>query len=314
MAKNTWLMLSMMSVATLITACSTAPTTGQQNYGVPVMNRTMTEHLADEGIERTVLKNLTNVEGVSQLPPYGLRVVVNSFRREVLLTGEVPSQKMSQDIEAMVKSMKDVTEVFNYMTVSTTPRTQSHTLHEQFLKSKIIAKVLKDRFIRSSQYKVVVRNDNVYLMGYATPEQEEQMLKVLGDNIGIQQVYLLWVLQRDGNTPTPTGGYEQPVGAPESIYTGGEPYTQPPSSETGYGNDSYNPNIQNPNTVAIYDPNAQDPYAPTPTTNGSYNPMGNYGGQVTPSGMPSPMTTPVIESQGQPTTGYVQLYNGTDSP
>ena len=230
MLMNKWLPLSMMGMAALMTACSTAPTTGQQNYGVPVMNRTMTEHLADEGIERTVLKNLTNVEGVSQLPPYGLRVIVNSFRREVLLTGEVPTQKMSQDIEAMVKSMKDVTEVFNYLTVSTTPRTQSHTLHEQFLKSKITAKVLKGRFIRASQYKVVVRNDNVYLMGYATPEQEEQMLRVLGDNIGVQQVYLLWVLQRDGNSTAPTDGYEQPKGTPESIYTGSEPYQAPPSA------------------------------------------------------------------------------------
>lgn len=185
---------------TVLTACSSAPTTGNQNYGVPVMNRTVPERMIDAGIEHTVMKNLTNVVGLENMNERTARVMVDSFRGETLLTGEVPSEAIKANIEAMVKSIKDVHAVHNYLTVNPIVKSPSHTTHENFLRSKIMTKIALDRVPSSPQYKLVVRSDVAYLVGYLTPNQQGRIVDAISNTLGMQKVVLLATLVTDAGS------------------------------------------------------------------------------------------------------------------
>ena len=142
----------------MMTACTTAPTTNAINHGVSALNRTLPERMTDEGIEHTIIKNLPNVAGLENMDSRTLRVIVDSFRGEVLLTGEVPNEMVKNNIENMAKSMKDVKQVYNYLQILPTPKSPSHTTHENFLKSKIRAKIVANRTAISPQYKLALRS------------------------------------------------------------------------------------------------------------------------------------------------------------
>lgn len=186
-----------MIITGILSACASQPMTANQNYGVPVLNRTLPERMIDEGIEHTLIKNLPHVAGLENMNERTLRVVADSFRGEVLLTGEVPSEEVKAGITKMAESMRDVKKVYNYLTINPTAKSPSHTAHENFLKSKIRAKVALHRSKANSQYKMTVRSDIVYIMGYLTPIQQSQIIEAIEDTMGMEKVVLLATLVTD---------------------------------------------------------------------------------------------------------------------
>ena len=191
--------------AMLLSACATQNANSNNNsgyYGVPVMYRTLPEAISDEAIERTSHKNLTNVHGVSE---NSVRIGIDSFRREVLLTGEVPSEQVKTDVADMISSIHDVKKVYNYLTVTATPKAQSHTLHENYLKSKIIAKILGTGGVHPSQYKLVVRDNMAYLLGFLTAQQEQTIINTIASVQGMEGVRVL-TTRIDGDVTINTSG------------------------------------------------------------------------------------------------------------
>ncbi|WP_066802815.1 BON domain-containing protein, partial [Moraxella oblonga] len=199
---NKFVVFAITTLSSTLMACSSAPTSNHINYGVPFVNRTLPERMIDEGIEHTVLRNLPNVAGMENIQNHQMRMAVDSFRREVLLTGEVPNPAISQNINTMIASMKDVTKIYNYLNIGT-PRTQANTLQDNFLKSKILAKLATDRSVKSSQYKLVVRDNTVYVMGYLTQTQQNRIVEAIRQTQGVERVVLLsnLVTYLDSNPP-----------------------------------------------------------------------------------------------------------------
>lgn len=212
--KRHLVMMASISALGMMTACTTAPTTNEVNYGVSALNRTLPERMSDEGIERTIIKNLPNVAGLENMDNHTVRVIVDSFRGEVLLTGEVPNEAVKANIENMAKSIKEVSQVHNYLEILPTPKSPSHTTHENFLKSKVRAKILASRTASSPQYKMALRSDVVYLMGYVSPTQQANIVDAINSTLGIQKLVLLATLLDDG---TPQGGTVQ--GSDDVPYT-----------------------------------------------------------------------------------------------
>lgn len=267
--KNTTKAAALMLVSAMsLTACSTLGG-GNDNFGAYEMGRSIPERISDESIELTARKNLSRIAGVNENT---VRIALDSFRREVLITGEVPSQAVKNDIEAMVKSMKDVTAVYNYLTVADTPKSQSHTVHESYLKSKINARLLANKGIKSSQYKLVVRDRTAYVMGYMTPEQQNYVLEAVQNTAGMASAVTLTTLVNGDVVAAPTNG--QDAAPADSVVYGGVVSTQP-------ANDPY----------AL-----QEIYVPNASTNAPTN------------------VAPVYTPKGSGTSGYVQLYQGTDNP
>lgn len=299
--------------AMLLSACATQNANSNNNsgyYGVPVMYRTLPETISDEAIERTSHKNLTNVHGVSE---NSVRIGIDSFRREVLLTGEVPSEQVKTDVANMISSIHDVKKVYNYLTVTATPKAQSHTLHENYLKSKIIAKILGTGGVHPSQYKLVVRDNMAYLLGFLTAQQEQTIINTIASVQGMEGVRVL-TTRIDGDV-SQLSLTENAVVSENNSHAEGMMYG-------GNTENNIENNIENtvyPSTPSItattsypYSmyPNAQDLQTSYPSQSSMPKPKPTT---QTPTGIHHP-NAPVIFMDGNPTSSYVNLYNNTSSP
>lgn len=296
--------------AMLLSACATQNANSNNNsgyYGVPFMYRTLPEVISDEAIERTSHKNLTNVHGVSE---NSVRIGIDSFRREVLLTGEVPSEQVKTDVANMISSIHDVKKVYNYLTVTATPKAQSHTLHENYLKSKIIAKILGTGGVHPSQYKLVVRDNMAYLLGFLTAQQEQTIINTIASVQGMEGVRVL-TTRIDGDVSqlslTENAVVSENNSHAEGMMYGGNienntenaVYPSTPSSSTATTSYPY----------SMY-PNAQDLQTSYPSQSSMPKPKPTT---QTPTGIHHP-NAPVIFMDGNPTSSYVNLYNNTSSP
>lgn len=173
----------------LLTACVSAKTQviyEGQEYAV---SRTALEKMTDFSIEREIIKNINQITGIED---GNHRIGVNSFRGDVLLTGEVPNDSIKTELERIIKSIRQVDSVYNYLVVGE-PKGQSHTLQEQYLKTKIDAKLLlkQKENITPSQYLVVVRDDMAYIMGVMTKAQQEEIVQTAYTVDGLKGVSLV---------------------------------------------------------------------------------------------------------------------------
>ena len=244
------LLIVLMATAALgLTACTTHST---QSVGADAMGRTIPERISDSSIELTARRNLATIPGVS---PNAVRIDIASFRREVLLTGEVPSEQIKIEVGRTIDSMRDVEKVFNYLTVVETPKSQSHTLQENYLRSKINARLLTNRDIRSSQYRVIVRDRTAYVMGYLTPDQQGYILEAIQATPGMEAAVTLTTLV----SAQELENYANEVAA--EAYVSDDGYggvvTEPDVVEGGYTlQEIYTPNASNAapvNTAPVFE-------------------------------------------------------------
>lgn len=300
--------------AMLLSACATQNANSNNNsgyYGVPVMYRTLPEAISDEAIERTSHKNLTNVHGVSE---NSVRIGIDSFRREVLLTGEVPSEQVKTDVADMISSIHDVKKVYNYLTVTATPKAQSHTLHENYLKSKIIAKILGTGGVHPSQYKLVVRDNMAYLLGFLTAQQEQTIINTIASVQGMEGVRVL-TTRIDGDVSqlslTENAVVSENNSHAEGMMYGGniENNTVNNTENTVYPSTPSSSTATTSYPYSMY-PNAQDLQTSYPSQSSMPKPKPTT---QTPTGIHHP-NAPVIFMDGNPTSSYVNLYNNTSSP
>ena len=300
--------------AMLLSACATQNANSNNNsgyYGVPVIYRTLPEAISDEAIERTSHKNLTNVHGVSE---NSVRIGIDSFRREVLLTGEVPSEQVKTDVANMISSIHDVKKVYNYLTVTATPKAQSHTLHENYLKSKIIAKILGTGGVHPSQYKLVVRDNMAYLLGFLTAQQEQTIINTIASVQGMEGVRVL-TTRIDGDVSqlslTENAVVSENNSHAEGMMYGGniENNTVNNTENTVYPSTPSSSTATTSYPYSMY-PNAQDLQTSYPSQSSMPKPKPTT---QTPTGVHHP-NAPVIFMDGNPTSSYVNLYNNTSSP
>lgn len=181
-------------MATLLTGCITR-TSGMET-GVSPMQRTLPERLVDKGIEHNVRQNLETLG----LTNKNSRIAIDSFFGNVLLTGEVPSESVRQEVEKMVGSIKEVSYVYNALVVSDAPKTASYTLQENYLKTKLSSKILSSHDVKSSQVKVVVRSGVAYILGKMLPTQREKVIDMAKDTSGVLSITsLIMLVDENGN-------------------------------------------------------------------------------------------------------------------
>lgn len=241
-------------MAVSLVGCATTPPS-------LTLKRNITERIMDVGIENQIVRNLAVVEGLGN---DDYRIGVNAFAGEVLLTGEVPNETVKRATETMARSIQEVSQVHNYLTVSKPPKSHSHTVHENYLRAKIVAKLITK--IHPSQYSIVVRDDIAYIMGAFTYEQlmdVQQAVKKTDGVLGFDSLAQVFMTQdeidRAGNLQSvPSGGYvvtgNQSISTPYpplSDKPAYAPYPQHSYPQTGYSQNSY-PTSQESDYIRLY--------------------------------------------------------------
>ncbi len=172
-------------VATLVGALSAcAPLlVGGMATGVLVASdrRTSGIQLEDEGIELRAANRLRDTLGERG------HVNVASFNRQVLLTGEVPSEQDKASIERAVGQVENVRLVLNEVAVSGNT-TFSQRSNDTLVTGRVKAAIVDARDLTVHAFKFVTERGTVYIMGRVTQREANRVTDVVRSVQGVARV------------------------------------------------------------------------------------------------------------------------------
>lgn len=177
------LVLGVASLSGLFSACAPLLIGGAMAGSVMVVTdrRTSGAQLEDQGIELRAGNRLGEKLGDRA------RVVVTSYNRQVLLTGEVGSEEDKAAAEQVVAGVENVRSVVNELAVLGSPTlTQRST--DTLTTGRIKASMLDARDLSANAFKVVTTRGTVYLMGRVTQREADRATEIVRNTSGVQRV------------------------------------------------------------------------------------------------------------------------------
>jgi osmotically-inducible protein OsmY len=143
--------------------------------------RTSGAQLEDEGIE---LRGASRIRGT-----LGDRVHVNvhSYNRQVLLTGEVPSEKDKQLVEQIISGVDNVSSVVNELAVMTSPGLAQRS-NDALITGRVKAALVDTKDLFANSFQVVTERGTTYLMGRVTQREADRGTAVAQSIPGVRKV------------------------------------------------------------------------------------------------------------------------------
>jgi osmotically-inducible protein OsmY len=149
--------------------------------------RTSGTQVDDESIE---------LRGASRLrDTFGDRAHINitSYNRQVLLSGEVPTEAAKQQAEQVVSGVENVRAIVNELVVApVTSMTQRS--NDTLITGKVKASLVDAKDIYSGAFKVVTERGTVFLMGRVTPAEADRATAIARNIDGVQRVVRIFDL------------------------------------------------------------------------------------------------------------------------
>ena len=179
------LLLTSLAAAILATALSAcAPLIiGGAAVGTMVSmdRRTSGAQLDDETIEMRGASRLREALGDR------VHININSFNRQVLLTGEVPNDAAKQTAEQVVSRVDNVKGVVNELAVmgSTSMTNRSS---DTLVTAKVRASLVDASDLYVSAFDIVTERGTVYLMGRVTQREADRATQMVRTIAGVQRV------------------------------------------------------------------------------------------------------------------------------
>jgi len=143
--------------------------------------RTSGAQLEDEGIEFRAAARLRETFGER------VHININSYNRQVLVTGEVPTEQDKATAEQIVSKVENIKSVLNELAVlgnSTVTARSSDTLVTARVKSALV----NDKEIYSNAFKIVTERGTVYIMGRVTKREADLATNLVRSVSGVQKV------------------------------------------------------------------------------------------------------------------------------
>ena len=150
--------------------------------------RTSGMFVEDEGVEMKGGRRISEKFGNN------VHVNVTSFNRNVLLTGEVPSEKIKNDIGSLLLGVENVRNVTNEIAVAGVSSFMSRS-NDALITSKV-----KGRFIDAGEFqvnhvKVVTENGVVYLLGLVSRGEAQSAVEIASSTSGVKKVVKVFEYQ-----------------------------------------------------------------------------------------------------------------------
>lgn len=178
----TRLLVSLLAAATLA-GCAAPLILGGAAVGgmVAIDRRTTGTQVEDEGIELRVANQIFG--------DYGDKVHLNvtSYNRQVLLTGEVPTQEVRDAVAQRVAKVANVRSIVNELAVMpSTPLTQRS--NDTFITGKMRASLVDAKDLTASAFKVVTERGVIYLMGIVSQREAKRATAIARGVTGVRKV------------------------------------------------------------------------------------------------------------------------------
>ena len=185
-----------------LTACVPLVVGGAVATGTMVATdrRTSGTVLEDNGIEVKANSRIASNLGER------VHVNVTSYNRQVLLTGEVPSEQDKQLAEKVVSGVENVRSIVNELAVmgnATLTQRASDTL----VSSRVKANLVDAKDLISNAFKITTERGTVYAMGRVTQREANRATEVITRTDGVQRLVRIFeIISEDElarSLPTP---------------------------------------------------------------------------------------------------------------
>jgi len=190
-ARAAALVLGALTLVGTLSACAPLVIGGAVGTAlVATDRRTSGAQLEDQGIELRATNRMRE-----QLGERG-NVSVTSYNRQVLLTGEVPTEAAKAAAEQTVASVDNVRSVVNELAVlgvSSLTQRSSDTL----ITGRVKAAMIEARDLAGNAVKVVTTRGTVYLMGRVTAREADRATDIARNTSGVQRVVRVFEIITD---------------------------------------------------------------------------------------------------------------------
>ena len=170
----------------LIGGCQFAGTlfTGARKITTVVLDdRSFSDDLKDMQISMSLREDFMEID-----PKLGLDISPDVFEGKVLLTGALPNIEIIQQILEITWNTPDVKQVYNYIRIDSPPSLDVVNT-DAAVSGAIRTQLTFTRHIDSSNYKLIMENGTVYMMGIAKNTAElERVLSVIKNTAGVRKV------------------------------------------------------------------------------------------------------------------------------
>lgn len=112
---------------------------------------------------------------------------ITSYNRNVLLTGEAPTDEIKNEIGNIVKAVTNVHNVVNEITVAAPTSLMSRS-NDSYITSKIKTFFVDTNKFQANHVKVVTENGVVYLLGLVKHKEGDDAVEIASTTSGVTKV------------------------------------------------------------------------------------------------------------------------------
>lgn len=178
-----------LALTTTLTGCAQllATASGTEPVGNASSERTLSQRIEDNSIERTAAINLykTNPEVKNS------HVVFMSFHSSVLIAGQVTNALQKKQAEDVLRNISEVKTIHNELVVTPNISSYLSRAKDNVLQVQIGGKLTFLEGFPSSQAKILVEDGTVYLMAKLTKAQTNQAIDVIKASPDVQKIVKL---------------------------------------------------------------------------------------------------------------------------
>jgi osmotically-inducible protein OsmY len=168
--------------ATLLAGCAPLIIAGAAGSALMVTDRRTTgSQIDDETIELRAATRLREAMGDRG------HINVTSYNRQVLLTGETPTEALKQQAEQIVSRVDNVRSVINELAIAS-PTTLPQRSADVLITGRIRASFVDASDLHANSFKVVTERGTVYLLGRVTQREAERATNIARQTNGVQRV------------------------------------------------------------------------------------------------------------------------------
>lgn len=148
--------------------------------------RTSGAYVEDQAIETKAFDRIGKIYRENDV-----HVNVTSFNRNVLISGEVPSETVKADIGKLVRDLENVRNVNNELAVSGVSSLTARS-SDSLITSDVKLRFVQDKRFNADHVKVVTENGTVFLMGIVKHAEANAATEVASTTGGVQRVVRLF--------------------------------------------------------------------------------------------------------------------------
>ncbi|AGF48630.1 periplasmic or secreted lipoprotein [Candidatus Kinetoplastibacterium oncopeltii TCC290E] len=176
-------------IAAILSGCTPVLLGGTAIATMSIMldRRTAGAQLEDKIIELKIKRGIYNyLKDKNQA-----RILVKSYNRRVLLTGEVDDITYISDINRIANSVNNIESIINQIKLECIP-TFINISCEKWIYSKIKAALINNKNVQSGAISIIIDKGTVFLMGLVTKNEGNEAAIIAANMYGVKQVIKLF--------------------------------------------------------------------------------------------------------------------------